>query len=1694
MNKLQIINESISEIRDILNADCTSVTELPDLVRNLVNDPSKSGYTTAFVFSSELQPNTPTGGSLDTTTGLVVGVEEGWSQRVEEKTTTFKSRSISEPSSTNWMSFAIFGPSGERVTEWSIPVNLKGSKGEQGIPGQIGAQGPEGPKGEKGDSANSYRTVSVYTTTETIDTPAKPIGGKWNLETNEVTPPTTEVGVKWFLNADEPSKNNYLWMSQATFGETGDLMGDWCVPFRLTGEAGKNGADGRVTEFIYRLVPDFETYKKLKPWTNKLYSPGYEDDKIPLPNDDLNLSTKWTDQPSGITESMQIEVCCTRTRKGVEQPWSEWSSCVIWSKWGEDGMDGDGVEYIYLVTPDTTNEGKPIDSWYILDYFTPDRKVALNDEYYQQDEFCFNADWGYTGYDWSDEPKDVGPGKPLEWVMIRKKKKNGKGEVVWGEFSDPAIWGRFAEDGLPYLTSFVFTRSIDFPGQPTGGSYENPKPDQSIWSDSVPVISETMKGPVWMSTRVFYAGDINAFDKDWTLPKIIADTHDFQVEYSKGNENGLVPHLDPFTGDEDAWRAKQKADYGIEWGDDAQITDPTWMITSSCDNGVWKPWVLTRIKGEKGAAGQNGTSVEVRGKFPTLAAIKEEWREYAEDGTDFYGTTILHNGDAYFVEENGMLYIYNGGFYPGEETTFEVYWAEVQLTGEKGDSFYFYVAYCETLNEGATLYFDAPKKYIGTIISDKPLEQDYLNKWSSYKNWTKWLGEDGWGQEQIFLLTSKNASYDPAIAGKKPLLPVNEEGQGNVKEYLPLHGLEDLAKGADDQPDRWSDSPLTVSEDYPYCWVVSRSVPEFGAWKGDGSYASLYSRYSYDGKDGNSTISVNLTNDLAVIPMEGDVIDPEFIASHVVTTSLQVFIGDDPIPSNRTTVLVEYGYATWDESTDTITLNFDKLPANVNEIPIIVTVDGGSKHTVTWKLFKTDTAYEISPDVHVIKRYSEGDKSGQLEIKSFDVKVKKWDGEKWIASNKAVFVEITTKEGKQWYSNQSNVVTETSGGIATVDIGEIHDIKAITVYLTNDDKDNGARISFEDIAIVADGITGPQGPQGEQGVPGENGKDAVISQAMLDEAAANIAQGFYTKDQINALETRLNDAISSGDTKAIADAATALNTANEVNKELTSLQSKFNDDGTIKESILREEDIYNLSKAALGTDISENGVFAQQIVGLVGTYGKINVDNLVGDTISGKTVQSADANGNLGKAWKLENTGAGHIANGQISWNEDGSEVNLGSNVKISWSDNISDSDKATIKTYSQDGTVSNDVFNEEVGNLQTRMESVENDLPNYALLSELSNEVKKEVNGLGFVTDAQLNEYLKSSDLNDSIELYLLNSKSEVADIIGDSVLAKLDKEALSTELGKDYIKTGTTFTNTLFSGDIYGKSIKNDSSGSIWSIKEDGSASFCSGKIKFNKDGSGNLGAGLSWNEDGTTTLSNQLIFKSGYLTSGDYQNQISWDDEGGSIDLDLKQQWVLDTSIKYGTLYLNESQCQYNNITNINILNIGNYVSRIDNGDIPFVLGSETGMLILPGHSLFTGMTFDGNCYCPSNYYITKCSGGRDGNVNYITPWDNPGYEMSVRNYNGTRDVVDNTTSSIGTTLLDITVSCPKIVIEYDTDSVRAQKISSGGSDQQLFFVLNNTVATQRQYYINIYFYFNELCVGRYCVSGNAEIYDD
>lgn len=76
-NKTEIIYEALDEIRDILGAECATVEELPGLVRNVVNDPARSGFTTSFIFSSENNPNFPTADALDTQTGLVSNLDSG---------------------------------------------------------------------------------------------------------------------------------------------------------------------------------------------------------------------------------------------------------------------------------------------------------------------------------------------------------------------------------------------------------------------------------------------------------------------------------------------------------------------------------------------------------------------------------------------------------------------------------------------------------------------------------------------------------------------------------------------------------------------------------------------------------------------------------------------------------------------------------------------------------------------------------------------------------------------------------------------------------------------------------------------------------------------------------------------------------------------------------------------------------------------------------------------------------------------------------------------------------------------------------------------------------------------------------------------------------------------------------------------------------------------------------------------------------------------------------------------------------------------------------------------------------------------------------------------------------------------------------------------------------------------------------
>lgn len=253
-----------------------------------------------------------------------------------------------------------------------------------------GEKGDPGKDGQDGTNVSSNLTAFVFKSSET--TPSKPVGGSWNSDTNVFTPPTG-----WYTT--DQNMVGTIWMSWAVFQTTGTIQGEWSTPVRITGENGKDGQDGKSIEFIYKV-------------SNRVPNSS---DKPSSVNEDGNVPHGWTDHPTGVSESNQYEWMCVRTK--TNDLWSDWNGPTVWSKWGANGKDGDGVEYIYKRT--TTN-------------LSPDRPTEVS----QEDDFVPEG--------WTDDPTGVNENNMYEWVCVRKYK-----EGIWGEFSNPALWAKWGEKGEP---------------------------------------------------------------------------------------------------------------------------------------------------------------------------------------------------------------------------------------------------------------------------------------------------------------------------------------------------------------------------------------------------------------------------------------------------------------------------------------------------------------------------------------------------------------------------------------------------------------------------------------------------------------------------------------------------------------------------------------------------------------------------------------------------------------------------------------------------------------------------------------------------------------------------------------------------------------------------------------------------------------------------------------------------------------------------------------------------------------------------------------------------------------------------------------------------------------------------------------------------------------------------------------------
>lgn len=308
--------------------------------------------------------------------------------------------------------------------------------------------------------AESTLTVFIFKISPTE--PATPVGGYWNTEANIVVYPEGWTGT------DFSSEGDIVWMSVGIFGADGNLKGEWSKPIRVTGEDGTDGTDGSSIEFIYKLIK-----------TDKVV-PSTPDNR---PNESQYVPEGWTNHPTGISLEMQVEWVCTRTKQenGV---WNNWSTPVMWSKYGVNGKDGDGVEYIYKLN----NTG-----------VAPDRPTEVS----QEPEFVPDG--------WTDNPSGISASNKYEWVCIRKFR-----DGLWGEFSNPALWAKYGDNGQTGNSArTMYCKTANASTVPeVNASNINPG---SIWGVTIPSYSGTEV--VWgIQAIVTYD---NKLVQDWQGPYLI---------------------------------------------------------------------------------------------------------------------------------------------------------------------------------------------------------------------------------------------------------------------------------------------------------------------------------------------------------------------------------------------------------------------------------------------------------------------------------------------------------------------------------------------------------------------------------------------------------------------------------------------------------------------------------------------------------------------------------------------------------------------------------------------------------------------------------------------------------------------------------------------------------------------------------------------------------------------------------------------------------------------------------------------------------------------------------------------------------------------------------------------------------------------------------------------------------------------
>lgn len=457
------------------------------------------------------------------------------------------------------------------VKSWSAPQRVSGEPGSDGKDGK------------------DYEWI--FARTSQYKAPAQPP----TSQQDDYVPSSSETldGQVWTDDAVGPDSDTpYEWASKRV--KVNGMWGEFTHPalWAKFSFDGAPGVDGTDVEWIFK-----RTSSNTAPNTP---STSDEDGYVP---------SGWTNNPTGPNSERPYEWTCVRYKTGGH--WSGYSGASLWAKWsfnGVDGVDGEGVEYIFTRTK-TEDPGS-----------VPDVPTA--------------AEYDNPPAPWTDDPTGVDATYRYEWVS-----KRNKVEGVWGAFSSPSIWARYSYDGQPgNWTSYVFKNSDTEPAKPTSSD-----PIPSGWSDA-----PTGVGIWWMSKATIDASTGKA--GAWSTPiRVTGEDGEpgphTDFKYAKNNSTTTAPALVKTDRTPAGWSDTPPSLSSGEY---------LWMTQAEidADDNLLHPtvgWATpVRISGEQGPKGDDGAPGEdgAPGKDGLQGCIIRltEWASGVEYRNDL---DLVSNGPRY---------------------------------------------------------------------------------------------------------------------------------------------------------------------------------------------------------------------------------------------------------------------------------------------------------------------------------------------------------------------------------------------------------------------------------------------------------------------------------------------------------------------------------------------------------------------------------------------------------------------------------------------------------------------------------------------------------------------------------------------------------------------------------------------------------------------------------------------------------------------------------------------------------------------------------------------------------------------------------------------------------------------------------------------------------------------------------------